>query len=443
MVLTLHSRTTPFLFAAFLALVLVDLRPAQAVEVEKIVNDGGIEAWLVEDHTVPIITLNFSFEGGTTQDPDGQDGLTRLLAATLDEGAGDLTSEAYQGKLEELAVSIGFSAGRDRFVGNLRTLTDTLDEATDLLALALQSPRFDAAPMERMKTRLTIQASRNETSPNAIARQTLAEAVFGDHVYGRTRIGTRQTLAALTSEDLHAHHRNLITRNRLKIGAVGAIDAETLKTVLDKVFGKLPAEGNLIPVVDVEPHIGDRVSRTLDGPQTTILLALPGLKREDPDYQAAFVMNHILGGGTFTSWMFSEVRKKRGLSYSVSTYLSPYAHSGLLVGSAATRADRASETVAVMIAQLERMTDEGPTADELDAAKRFLTGSYPLRFDSSAKIARQLVALQTSDLEMDYFDRRNDEIEAVTLEDVQRVARRLIGSAEPTIILVGPDLAQN
>ena len=412
-------------------------RLAHAVEVQRVVSPEGIEAWLVEDHTVPIIAMNFAFDAGTTQDPAGQEGLTRLLAASLDEGAGDLKSEDFQGRLEELAVSIGFSTGKDRFYGSLRTLGPRLPEATDLLALAVNAPRFDETPVERMKTQLTTRIKRNETDPGAIAGRSLADTMFKDHPYARRSLGTLGTLANLTPEDLRAQHGRIMTRNGLKIGVVGAIDAETLAPLLDKVFADLPERSDLVTVSELTPQTGTTVHLELSVPQTTILLALPGLKRDDPDYQAAYVMNHILGGGSFTSWMYQEVREKRGLSYGASTSLSPYQHTGLLVGSAATKSDRADETVDVMLEQLRRMATEGPSAEELNAAKRFITGSYALRFDSSGKTARQLVALQNADLGIDYFDRRNSEIEAVTLEDVQRVAKRLLADTQPTIITVG------
>jgi len=414
------------------------LRPADAVEVQKVISPGGIEAWLVEDHTVPIIAVDFSFDGGAAQDPDGKAGLTRLLAATLDEGAGDLTSEDYQARLEELAVSVSFSAGKDHFYGSLRTLTRTLPEATQMLALAINEPRFDAAPVDRMKASLIAQAKRNETDPDAIAGRTLSTAVFGTHPYAQPTDGLPETLQSLEPADLKAHTQKLLAKSGLMIGVVGAVDAETLKPLLDEVFGNLPDQADLQAVADITPQTGASLHETLEVPQTTILLALPGLKRDDPDYQAAYVMNHILGGGSFTSWMYEEVREKRGLSYGAGTSLSPYEHTGLLVGSAATKADRAEETVEVMLAQLKRMTEEGPTEAELESAKRYLTGSYPLRFDSSGKIARQLVALQIAGLGMDYFDRRNAEIEAVTLEDVNRVAKRLLADAPPTLIQVGP-----
>ncbi len=413
-------------------------RLAHAVEVQKVVSSEGIEAWLVEDHTVPIVALNFSFEGGSAQDPEGKDGLTRLLAATLDEGAGDLTSEAFQARMEELAIGISFSTGKDRFYGSLRTLTSTLQEATDLLALSVNAPRFDDKPVARIKAQLMTRAKRNESSPDAIAGRSLARAMFGDHPYSRSTLGTEASIDGLTPADLEEQYRRIIARNGLTVGVVGAIDAETLKSMLDEVFAALPEDGDLAPVADFAPATGDEIFRELAVPQTTILVGLPGITRDDPDYQAAYVMNHILGGGTFTSWMYEEVREKRGLSYGASTSLSPYRHTGLLIGSAATKADRSTETVEVMLDQIERMATQGPSEAELQSAKQFITGSYPLRFDSSGKIARQLVALQNAGLGIDYFDVRNSEIEAVTLEDVRRIAKRLLVEQKPTIVTVGP-----
>jgi zinc protease len=436
---------TPNPAHGFLALVCLTLvafaapvRTAQAVEIQEVTSPGGIKAWLVEDHTVPLVALNFSFEGGSAQDPAGKEGLTRLLAATLDEGAGGLDSETFQAQLEDLAVSISFSTGKDRFYGSLRTLTPTLQEATDLLALAVNQPRFDDAPVERMKAQLVTRARRNESDPDAIAGRSLARAMFGEHPYARPTLGTTGSLEQLTPADLEIHHEKLLARDGLTIGVVGAIDAEALAAILDKVFADLPERADLVPVAELAPSFGNTVSDDLAVPQTTILLGLPGLKRNDPDYQAAYVMNHILGGGTFTSWMYQEVREKRGLSYSTGTSLSPYAHTGLLIASAATKADRAGETVEVMLNQLQRMAEDGPLEEELRAAKQYLTGSYALRFDSSGKIARQLVALQNADLGIDYFDRRNSEIEAITLADIQRVAKRLLAEKNPTIVTVGP-----
>lgn len=420
-----------------LVLLLV-VAPVGAVEIQTVRSEQGVEAWLVEDHTVPLIAVNFSFDGGATQDPEDREGLTRLLASTLDEGAGDLASQAFQARIEELAISIGFNTGKDRFYGSLRTLVATRDEAFDLLKLSVNAPRFDEEAVERMKAQLAVGVRRRAQDPDSIASRRFSKSLLGDHPYAKPTDGTEKSLMALRSEDLAEQKQRIFARSGLKIGVVGAIDAETLAPLLDKVFATLPANGDLQVVFDVDPVPGEKIRETLPVPQTTVMFGLPGLKRDDPDYQAAFVMNHILGGGSFTSWLYEEVREKRGLTYGVSTSLAPYEHMGLIIGSVATRADRADEAMNVILEQIERMASEGPTQEELDAAKRYLTGSYALRFDGSGKIARQLVALQNAGLGIDYFDIRNNEIEAVSLDDVHRVADRLLADKAPTIISVGP-----
>ncbi|WP_417666619.1 M16 family metallopeptidase [Roseibium sp.] len=411
---------------------------AQAVEIQRVVSEKGVEAWLVEDHTVPIIAVNFSFKGGAAQDPEGKQGLNRLLASTLDEGAGELTSEDFQARLEDLSVSLGFDTGKDYFYGSLRTLKPNLSDAFDLLRLAINEPRFDQDAVERMQSQIAVGIRRRERDPDSIASRNLLKVMLGEHPYALRTSGSEESLMALTAEDLAAQRKRIFARNNLRIGVVGSIDAATLAPFLDKVFDGLPEVGDLKPVPTLTAADGLEVEASLPVPQAKLVFALPALTRNDPDYQAAFVMNHILGGGSFTSWLYEEVREKRGLTYSVGTSLSPYDAGGLLIGSAATRADRADETLAVILKQFERMAEDGPTQAELDDAKRFLTGSYPLRFDASGKIARQLVALQNADLGIDYFDRRNSEIEAVTLADVKRVAKRLLAGKTPSISVVGP-----
>jgi zinc protease len=436
----LFEKSLGLLIAGCLSLFAASLfvLPAQAVEIQKVISPGGIEAWLVEDHTIPQIAVNFSFKGGAAQDPEGKEGLTRLLSATLDEGAGDLRSQAFQARLEELAVNISFDTGKDRFYGNLRTLTPTRDEAFDLLHLALTKPRFDLEAVGRMKAQLISSAKRNAEDPNAIAAVSYTEAALGDHPYARRTGGTPESLETLAPADLVKQHKRLVARSGLTMGVVGAIDAKTLAPLLDHVFAGLPEDGDLSTIPEVTPKAGLHISKSLQVPQTTLMFGLPGLKRDDPDYQAAYVMNHILGGGSFTSWLYEEVREKRGLAYGVNTSLIPYDHMGLILGSTATRADRADETLKIVLEQVDRMATQGPTQAELDGAKRYLTGSYALRFDSSGKIASQLVALQNAGLGIDYFDRRNAEIEAVTLDDVNRVAQRLLAGKEPTVVSVGP-----
>ena len=414
------------------------LQAAHAVSIQRVISPSGIEAWLVEDHTVPIVALNFSFKGGAAQDPVDKAGLTRLLTSTLDEGAGTLPSEAFQSKMEELSVGLGFSAGKDYIYGSLRTLSPNTEKAFDLLRLAVNEPRFDVPDVTRVKEQIAVGIRRRERDPDSIASRNLFKSMLGDHPYVLPSSGTEESLSLVTPDDLQRQRQRLFAKQDLKIGVVGAINAQTLAPLLDSVFGALPEKPQLNAVPEFHPNLGDHLTTEIPGAQTRISFGLQGLKRQDPDYPAAFVMNHILGGGSFTSWLYQEVREKRGLTYSTGSSLSTSHAGGLLLGSASTRPDRAEETLEVILAQFKRMAEAGPTQDELNRAKTFLTGSYPLRFDSSGKIARQLVALQNANLGIDYFDRRNAEVEAVTLEDVRRAAKRLIGNAEPTISIAGP-----
>ncbi len=307
-----------------------------------------------------------------------------------------------------------------------------------MLRLAVTEPRFDTDAVERMKRQIVSGLRREATDPDAIAGRVWAETAFPGHPYGRPSNGTEESVAALSSDDLKALHKRIFTRKDLKVSVVGAIGPERLAALLDSVFAGLPADGELTAVPDTELSTeGGRKSVALDVPQTSIRIGLPALKRDDPDFIAAFVMNHILGGGSFSSWLYEEVREKRGLAYSVGSYLVPYQHAGMWVAATGTRSDRAEETLSIIQAQIARMINEGPSAEELAKAKAYLTGSYALRFDTSDKIADQLLGIQVEGLGRDYIERRNALIEAVTLDDVRRAADRILKPAPPLVVTVG------
>ncbi len=423
-------------FGAVLLFVATAL-PAGATTIQKVVGSGGIEAWLVEEHSVPVIAVDFAFRGGTSQDPDDKAGLANLLSALLDEGAGDLDSTAFQQALEESSVSLSFQAGRDAFYGEMKTLTTNRDEAFRLLKLAITAPRFDAEPIERMRARILVGLKDEDSDAEAVASKLWFAAAFPEHPYGRESKGTQETVAAITVDDIRDYYGRVFARDNLKIAVVGDIDAEAVKAMIDEVFGPLPAKARLRDVTEARPAAGVENGRDMANPQTVIRFGGPGLKRADPDFIPAYVVNYILGGGGFASRLYDEVREKRGLAYSVYTYLLPYDHAGVYIGGVATRADRADEAMDLIKAEIARIAEEGPSEDELKKAKSYLVGSYPLRFDSSGKIAEQLVGIQLDDLGIDYIDRRNDLIEAVTIEDVRRVAKRLYDSGDLIVTTVG------
>jgi zinc protease len=413
---------------------------ASSAPIERVVSPGGIEAWLVTERSVPLIALNFAFVGGSTQDPAGKEGLANMLSSLLDEGAGDLDAQAFQRRLEETSVKLSFSASRDNFTGEMRTLTKNRADGFELLRLALSAPRFDQEPVERVRAQIEARLRSERSDPETIASREWFLLAFPDHPYGRPPQGTLETVARITSADLKDLAGRLFARDNLKVAVVGDIDAATLAQLLDQVFGSLPARADLVAVPETEPkNLGALRVFELNVPQSVIQFGGQGLKRKDEDFIPAFVLNHILGGGSFSSRLYTEVREKRGLAYSVYSYLAPLDRAGLFLGGTATQNARAAESLSIIQDEIRRLAVEGPTADELEKAKRFLIGSYPLRFDTSAKIAGQLVQIQLDELGIGYIDRRNSLIEAVTAEDIRRVADRML-TADLLVTVVGkPD----
>ena len=356
----------------------------------------------------------------------------------LDEGAGDINSQDFQARLDELGVSLSYDAGYDNFSGNFRTIVENEDEAFQLLKLSLNEPRFDDEPVARIRGQIAANLRAEEQDPGTLASKAFRGAVFGDHPYARPNDGTQDSLATVTADDLRSIRSKHFGQDNLVVGVVGAIDAETLKRRLDEVFGPLRKTAELTPVADVTPATGKTEAVTLNVPQTQIQFALPGVQRKDPDFFAAYLVNHVLGGGTFSSRLYQEIREKRGLAYGAGSGLSNYDHSALLAGSTATRADKANESVAIIREQLQDMAKNGPTQAELDSAKAFVKGSYAVQnLSSSLSIASTLVGIQLEDLGIDYIDKRKELIDAVTLDDVKRVSAELLAPA-PTVVTVGP-----
>jgi len=427
-------------FALFMLFVFSTFNPANsyAVDIQSVTSPKGIKALLVENYTVPIIALSFSFKGGAAQDPEGKAGLLRLLSTMMDEGAGPYDNKEFQARVEELGVEISFAAGRDAFNGSLRTLASKSTDSFEMLRLALIEPHFADEPIDRMKTALITRLVRSRKSPGRLGSLAMREALFKGHPYEKSVSGSEKSLATLSRKDLVDVHHKLLARDNLKIGVVGAINAEKLAVILDDIFGALPEKSVLQPIAEITPEFGKNIIVDLDVPQTSISLIFPGLKRNHKDFFAAHLMNHILGGGTFSSRLYEEVREKRGLAYSVYSAISTYEHAAILTSGTGTRNDRAAEALEVIKTEIAKMANDGPTVEELDAAKKFVIGTYAIsNLDTSSKIAAVLVAIQDADLGVDYIDRREGYISSVTRKDVQRIAKQLL-SVEPTIVKVGP-----
>lgn len=408
------------------------------MKIQVVTSPGGIKAWLVEEHSVPLIALRFAFSGGSAQDPDGKEGVANFLTSMLDEGAGELDSAAFQERMEELAVRMSFQDGRDTFYGNFQSLTQNRDKAIELLRLALTKPRFDKSAVERIRAQLKANLAFALKNPNQVASKAWVAAAFPHHPYGRPTTGTLESVARIGSDDLEAFRKRVFVREHLKVAVVGDIDAVALGKLLDRVFGELPVKSEVKPVASIKLAADGKLDVIeLPVPQSVVVFGAQGIKRNDPDFMAAFVMNQILGGGGFNSRLMEEVREKRGLAYGVYSYLQYYKGAEFIAGRVATKNEKVAESLKIIKAELKRMADEGPTAKELADAKSYMTGSYALRFDTSAKIASQLLGIQVDGLDVDYVSKRNDLIMAVTLDDVKRVAKRLLGTNGLIVTVVG------
>jgi zinc protease len=407
--------------------VLTIAAPASATTIERIVSPGGIEAWLVREPAVPLVVVDFAFAGGAVQDPPGKGGTAELVSSMLDDGVGDYDSNTFHDRLERKAIEMNFSVDRETLRGSMRTLKENSDEAFEDLRLSLNAPRFDASDIELNRAQVLAALRRATSSPGDIANRRWWETAFAGHPYGRPVNGSLESVPTVTVDDLRAYTHRVLARSNLKVAIVGDIDPDAARAMLDHVFGGLPAKADLVPVETVSPQgLGRRIVVNLDVPQSVVEFGGAGIARKDPDFMAAYIVNHILGGGTFSSRLYQEVREKRGLAYSVSDSLMWLDHSAMFLGTTATRDDRTGETLDLIQSEIHRLAENGPTADELAKAKSYLNSAFVLNLDTSSKVAGLLIQLQLDDLGVDYISRRTAMIDAVSLDDAKRVAKRLL-----------------
>ena len=385
-----------------------------------------MEAWLVSDHSLPLITIKMAWRGGTASDPDGKAGLSMMLARLMNEGAGDLPAQKFQKAMADIAMSLSFSAGRDDVTGTLRCLSQYKHACFKLLRLALTAPRFDDAAVARMKQEQMTAILQAQQSPRSIANEALMAMAFDGHPYGRPRNGTADSLKAISAADIRSHYKAMMARDNLHLAVVGDIDRAQLRRLMRDIFAKLPRQSSLAQATPANMRVGP-LSRHIEraGPQTSIVFAQTGIDHRHPLFFADFVMNSILGGSGFSSRLTEQVRAQRGLAYSVYSGTSNFDQAAMWNGAVASDNATAQQAMDVIRAEMRRIAEEPVSAERLAAAKTYLTGNYALRFDSGAKIAGQLLGVQLNGWPIDYFTSRNANINAVTIADVQRAARLL------------------
>ncbi len=410
---------------------------AAAVDIQDVTSPGGIKAWLVEERSIPFSALEIRFRGAGSLDRPGKRGAVNLMTALLEEGAGDLDAQGFAAERDALAASYRFDVHRDALSVSARFLTENRDEAVALLRSALTAPRFDQVALDRVRDQVLAVIRADDTDPDTVASRRFNALAFGDHPYATPIDGTVESVSALTRDDIVTAYKDVIARDRIYVGAAGDISAEELGLLLDTLLADLPEVGAPLPNDAEVLLVGGVTVVPFETPQSVAVFGHAGIPRDDPEFFPAFVANHVFGASGRQSRLGMEVREKRGLTYGIGAYLASFDLAQLVVGQVASANERVAEAIKVTREEWARIAAEGVTEEELDEAKAYLTGAYPLRFDSNASIARIMVGMQMDDLGLDYVNARNGKVNAVTADDVRKVAKRLYLPEELHFVVVG------
>lgn len=415
----------------------VQVHDGEFATIQQFVTPGGVSVWLVEEPSIPILSLRMAWTAGETNDPVGVEGLTNAMVYHMNEGAGELDAQGFFKGMEELNMSFSCGASNESTFCNASMLTDNADDSFEMIALALAEPRFDDGPFERFLREQEVGLKTRETNPQYLASRARAAALYPDHAYARET--SAESVAAITQDAMRAQKDLLMVKEGMLVTAVGAMSPEELAPLIDQAVAGLPESSETAETSDVvlgapktEPVIVD-----LPQPQSLVTFAAPAMKREDPDFYTAVVLNYTFGGGGFESRLMKDLRVEKGLTYGVYTQVSSQDKIQLWSGGGQTKNESAGEFIAGVKANMETMVADGMTEEELANAKAYLTGSYPLGFDSNAKIAARMMGVRLDELPVDFFDKRNAMVEAVTLEDVNRVAAEYLSPDNFTFVVVG------
>lgn len=428
------------LSVAVLAVLTAPVYAKPYLDIQEIKTESGVKAWIVTDRSIPLWSLQFSLKGGSQHDPIGKEGLVSLLSSTLDEGAGKRDAENVQNTLDSHGIRMGFSASRDRFVGSLKTTVTYQDTAIELFRDALNDPHFDKDAVERMKQAILSNQRFQKMDPAWVAQKTLFEELFPGRPYGRLVEGTEESVKSLTADDLKAVKKEMFCKEDLLISIVGSIEKFRARKIVDDVFGDWPSCEDRSDVVETEPeNLGKRIDVPWIGAaQSVVIMAQKGLARQNKDWWAARVLDFALGGGEFSSRLMDEVRVKRGMTYGVSSSLMPYDLSPLWFVESSIDPVKTEEAIVLIKKIWGDVAKDGLTDAEIAEAKSYLIGSLPLALTSTDQIAAIVLQLQEDKLPMETLDKRAEEINAVTKDDIKRVAAKYLNEAELTTIVVGP-----
>jgi zinc protease len=405
----------------------------------EITTPYGLKAWLLEEHSLPIISLHLAFKkAGHAYDPQGKEGIARMAADLLDDGAGGLSGSDFQKRLENSAITLNFDEDDDNFYVTVKSLTENFEEALNLLNMALTAPAFDAASISRAKSRMINVLAQKNSNPETLAELRWKTAYYLNSAYAKSGDGTNDSITSITQPDLQHYVRTSFTRANMVISVAGDITGHALKALLDQSLADLPITLNTVsPIADRAANKASLLVVDKSIPQSVALFGQKGLPRSDPDFYALFVLNYILGGGSFESRLMKSVREEKGLAYSVYSFLSMSEYSGILSGYVATKNSTIYDSLAIIKAEMRRLKRSGVTEAELRDAKNYLMLSFPLKFDKTEALAEFLTMMQLYQLGIDFLNKRNDYVENVTLADINRVAKKVLDPDQMTVVIIG------
>jgi len=400
---------------------------------------NGARAYFVAARELPMVQLRVVFDAASQRDPADKHGLAALTATMLREGTGTLTADDVARGFERLGADFGAGADREMVTVSLRSLTEPklIDPALDLMARLLAAPSFPADSLERERARVQVALAQEKQNPGATIQRAFLRALYGEHPYASEPVGDEAGVKAITRDDLVTHHRRYYTGRNALIVLVGNLSSREAHRVAQRVVGGLPAGEPAPPVPAVsDPEPREQVV-AFPSTQSHIRLGQPAIARLDPDYFPLIVGNYTLGGGGLVSRLSVEVREQRGLSYSVYSYFYPMRGRGPFVLGLQTRNESRREALEVVRRVLADFIENGPTEEELAAAKKHLTGSFPLRLDNSGKIADQVAGMAFYRLPLTYLDDYIPNVEKVTRQQIQEAFRRHLSPERMVTVVVG------
>jgi len=407
-------------------------------KVESWQTSRGAKVMYVHAPDLPMLDVRVVFDAGSARDGD-KPGIALLTNALLSEGAGPWNADQIAERVEDLGIELSNDSLRDMAYVSVRTLTDpdVMAVALETLAKVLAEPKFEETDVERQRQLMLIALSKQKENPGDVASRAFWEMVYGTHPYAHDPMGDEDSVKALSVDDLKAFHKTYYVARNAVIAIVGAIDRKGAERIAEELTTGLP-KGPHAPSLPPVPVASRQERHTpFDAKQTHIYLGGPGMSRSDPDYFSLYVGNHILGGNGLVSILSNEVREQRGLAYSVYSYFSPMAAPGPFLMSAQTRNERAVETLHVLRETLGRFMEQGPKAEQLNAAKLNLTGGFPLRVASNRRIVEYIAMIGFYDYPLDYLDTFVDKVNEVSIQDIRGAFRRHLDPDRLVTVSVG------